>query len=95
MTTQGGQQAPSLEHWLLHYKEKMHRPFTKLIILLEDSSEDSIPRYIEEALNNKSIYAMAGVNGTTSPYFLNAVVKFDDILENEIDAKLFQEKQQH
>ena len=91
MTTQGVHQAPSLEHWLVQYKDQMHRPFTKLVLLLENLlSEDSIPRYIDEGLNDKSIYVLKGVNGTTSPFFLNAVVKFDDILENEIDAKLFQ-----
>ena len=90
MTTQGVHQAPSLEHWLVQYKEQMHRPFTKLVLLLEDLSEDSIPRYIDEALNDKSIYVMKGVNGTTSPCFLNAVVRFEVTLEKQIDAKVFQ-----
>lgn len=95
MTTRGAYQAPfhqvpSLEHWLVYYQKNMHRPFTKLVLILPESPNDQIPKYIDEALNNKSIFAIAGVNGTTSPHFLNAVVKFDDILENDYNTILFQ-----
>ena len=73
----------TLEHCLVHYKERMHRPFTKLVLIFEDLPKEQISKYIDEAsLGYKSIYAMTGVDGTFSPHFLNAVVKFDDIQED-------------
>ena len=81
----------SLEHWLLHYQEEMHRPFTKMLLLLDAPS----PKTIEQVSDAKSVYAMAGFNGTTSPHFLNAVVKFEDVSPYDAESPVENMTSQH